>query len=54
MAKETVAFATYDVVTGKVFEERILKSNEQVKVTRNLTSEQRKYNKNKWNIQAVL
>lgn len=49
----SIVYTTFDTVTGEVFEERILKSNEQVKVTRNLTSEQRKYNKNKWDVEAM-
>ena len=53
MKKEKVAFTSYSLETGEVFEERILKSNEQLKVIRNLTSEQRKYLKNKQDMEAM-
>lgn len=53
MIETKVAFATYNPVTGEVFEERTLNSNEKLKIVRNLTPEQQKFNENKWGMEGL-
>lgn len=52
MVNNAVAFTVHDTVTGEILEERTLKSNEQLKVVKNLTQEQREYCKNKRDMEA--
>lgn len=48
-----IAYTTFDTETGEVYENRTLKSNEQLKVTTGTNQEQRKYVKNKQDMEAL-
>lgn len=48
-----IAYTTFNTETGEVYENRTLKSNEQLKVTSEITQEQRDYCKNKWDMEAL-
>ncbi|MDB8541778.1 hypothetical protein PNU79_07205 [Turicibacter sanguinis] len=53
MVNNAVAFTVHDTVTGEVLEQRKLKRNEQLKVVKNVTQEQREYCKNKRDMEAL-